>query len=129
MRNIFRHNRQAIAVVLGVSVLAAGSLSLGHVSANTLNSADTSIAASQQATAEMMANTCAGCHGTQGIISNSAFMPLAGMPENTFIKTMLDFRNDERPSTLMGHVAKGFTEEEIRLMATFFADIKSEKQP
>jgi len=77
-------------------------------------------------TAEMMANTCAGCHGTAGRIGNSAFMPLAGMPADTFTDTMLDFRNDRRPSTLMGHVAKGFSEAEIRQMAAYFGGQPSE---
>lgn len=70
-----------------------------------------------------MAQACAGCHGTHGKIEGSAFVPLAGMPEAVFIKTMLDFRNDKRPATLMGHVAKGFSEAEIALMATYFAQI------
>lgn len=74
---------------------------------------------------EMMAQTCAGCHGTQGRLhQSSAFMPLAGMSEASFVKAMLDFQSGARPSTLMGPIAKGFTEAEIRSMAAYFA-----KQP
>jgi sulfide dehydrogenase cytochrome subunit len=78
---------------------------------------------------DIMAHTCAGCHGTNGVAGDSAFMPLAGMPSETFIQTMLDFRNDTRPSTLMGHVAKGFTEEDIKAMATFFENLSPEGKP
>ncbi|MEW5973192.1 MAG: cytochrome C, partial [Pseudomonadota bacterium] len=42
-------------------------------------------------TGEMMAQTCAGCHGTHGrLAGDSAFMPLAGMSEGSFVKAMLD---------------------------------------
>jgi len=75
-------------------------------------------------TGEMMAQTCAGCHGTQGRLSNSAFMPLAGMSEASFVKAMLDFQSGTRPNTLMGPIAKGFSEAEIKAMAAYFA-----KQP
>ncbi|MGK0673586.1 MAG: cytochrome C, partial [Halothiobacillaceae bacterium] len=74
---------------------------------------------------EMMAQTCAGCHGTHGRLQQSStFMPLAGMSEASFVKAMQDFRSGARPNTLMGPIAQGFTEAEIRSMAAYFA-----KQP
>lgn len=76
------------------------------------------------ATGEMLANSCAGCHGTNGRISNSAFMPLAGMPQEQFVRTMTDFREGRRSSTLMGHVTKGYSDEELKAMAAFFASVK-----
>ena len=80
--------------------------------------------ADNQADGATLAHPCAGCHGTNGVIENEAFMPLAGLPEEMFIKTMMDFRNDKRHGTLMGHVAKGYSEEEIKLMAKFFAQFE-----
>ena len=71
--------------------------------------------------AEIMANTCAGCHGTGGAVENSAFMPLAGLPADVFLQTMIDFRSGKRDSTLMRGVALGYTDEEIKAMAEFFA--------
>jgi len=59
---------------------------------------------------ETLAHTCAGCHGTNGTLENDIFMPLAGMPEQEFVKTMLDFRDGARQSTLMGTVANGLSE-------------------
>lgn len=73
--------------------------------------------------AAMLTHSCAGCHGTNGWVSNEAFMPLAGMPEQEFIGTMLKFRNDQRASTLMGHVAKGYSEDEIAMMAGYYASL------
>jgi len=80
--------------------------------------------AAPQPTGEMMGNTCAGCHGTMGRVSGEAFMPLAGMKESTFIKAMTDFRSGARPATLMGHVARGYSDEQIKAMAEFFAKVK-----
>ena len=77
-----------------------------------------------QATGEMMGNTCAGCHGTHGRLKGEAFVPLAGMKESTFIKAMQDFRSGARPATLMGHVARGYSDEQIKAMAEFFAKVK-----
>lgn len=76
---------------------------------------------------DIMAHTCAGCHGTLGQAGDSAFVPLAGMPRETFTQTMLDFRNDVRPSTLMGHVAKGFSVDDIKAMAVYFEQLPPEQ--
>lgn len=73
---------------------------------------------------EAMAHTCAACHGTLGRLGDESFMPLAGMPASQFINTMVDFREGKRPATLMGHVAQGFSDAEIRAMAQFFATVK-----
>ena len=82
-------------------------------------------AASAEPSGEMLAQTCAGCHGTQGRLQHaSAFMPLAGMSEASFVKAMQDFQSGARPNTLMGPIAKGFSEADIRSMASYFA-----KQP
>ena len=73
-----------------------------------------------------MAQTCAGCHGTDGRLHAAAFMPLAGMPKAQFVQAMRDFRDGKRPSTLMGHVAQGFSNDEIDAMASYFAAVKPE---
>ena len=69
----------------------------------------------------MMAHTCAACHGTFGQLENSAFVPLAGMKEQEFVRAMREFRDNERPSTLMHSVAVGFSDSEYQAMAAFFA--------
>lgn len=73
---------------------------------------------------EAMAATCAGCHGTQGRLGTMEFVPLAGMHETEFVRAMQDFRSGKRPATLMGHVARGFNDGEIRAMARYFATVK-----
>ena len=73
-----------------------------------------------------MAHSCAACHGTLGQLGDESFMPLAGMPLRQFTTSMVDFRTGKRPATLMGHVAQGFSDAEIRAMGEFFAAIKPE---
>jgi sulfide dehydrogenase cytochrome subunit len=78
---------------------------------------------------EMMAHGCAACHGTLGRLGDESFMPLAGMPVRQFVTTMTDFREGRRPATLMGHVAQGFSDAEIRAMGDFFAAVAPAVEP
>lgn len=73
--------------------------------------------------ASIMAHSCAACHGTNGQLGDEFFVPLAGMPVNQFVKTMKDFKEGRRPATLMGHVANGFTDADLKQMAEFFAAV------
>jgi sulfide dehydrogenase cytochrome subunit len=72
-------------------------------------------------TASMLADTCAGCHGTDGASVGPASPSIAGLSETYFTDTMLAFKNDERAGTIMNRIAKGYSDEEIQLMAGFFA--------
>jgi sulfide dehydrogenase cytochrome subunit len=72
-------------------------------------------------TATMLADTCAGCHGTDGASAGPATPNIAGLSEIYFTDTMLAFKSGERASSVMGRIAKGYPEEEIKLMAGFFA--------
>jgi sulfide dehydrogenase cytochrome subunit len=75
--------------------------------------------------ASVMAHSCAACHGTNGQLGDEFFMPLAGMPVQQFVSTMTYFREGKRPATLMGHVAKGFTDADLQAMGEFFAAVKT----
>ena len=74
--------------------------------------------------ATMLANTCAGCHGTNGSSVGPASPTIAGISPDYFIETMEAYQSGERPSTIMGRIAKGYSEKEIELMADHFS-----KQP
>lgn len=71
--------------------------------------------------ASMLANTCAGCHGTNGSSVGPASPTIAGISRDYFIETMEAYQKAERPSTIMTRIAKGYTEKEIKLMADFFS--------
>ncbi|MBF0418984.1 MAG: c-type cytochrome [Magnetococcales bacterium] len=75
-------------------------------------------------TAAMLANTCAGCHGTDGISGGPAMPTIAGFPANHVKTLMKEFKDGSRPSTIMGRLAKGYSDEEVALIADFFAKKK-----
>lgn len=67
-----------------------------------------------------LAANCANCHGTNGQ-SVGGMESLAGYDRGRFVQTMKAFQSGERPATLMHQIAKGYTDEQINLMADFFA--------
>jgi cytochrome c553 len=70
--------------------------------------------------ARNLAATCANCHGTQGY-ARGDMKPLAGLPAERIIAMMNDFKSGAMPATIMHQIAKGYTDEQIRLIAGHFA--------
>lgn len=71
--------------------------------------------------ARLLASTCAACHGTNGN-SVGGTPVLAGLDPGYFSAQMHAFQRNERASTVMHHLSKGFTDAEIEQMAVFFAN-------
>jgi sulfide dehydrogenase cytochrome subunit len=128
----------ALAVVLGgTTVLSIAARTVAHnleskvvpaLDSNQKSTTTSDIPDGAPALAgEMLAHTCAACHGTQGRLGDESFMPLAGMPTDQFFITMVAFREGKRPATLMGHVARGFSDAELRAMGVYFAGIAPDK--
>jgi cytochrome c553 len=68
------------------------------------------------------AATCANCHGTQGRpAAGSALPALAGMPRDAMLEQLRAFRAGTRPSTIMGQLAKGYSESQLEQIAAYFA--------
>ncbi len=82
------------------------------------------VAMAETPSATMLANTCAGCHGTGGVSHGPATPTIAGVSEEYFKEVMEAYKNGDRRSTIMGRIAKGYTEEEIALLAGYFAKQK-----
>lgn len=70
--------------------------------------------------AEALSYTCAGCHGTNGQSSGPASPTLAGMSKPVMVETMKGFKSGEINSTIMGRIAKGYSDEQFALMGEFF---------
>lgn len=80
--------------------------------------------------ARSLAATCANCHGTNGHGTNghgtngqapSAIKPLAGMPADRLLALLADFRGGALPATVMHQIARGYSDEQLRLIAGYFA--------
>ena len=73
------------------------------------------------ASAEALAYTCAGCHGTNGASNGPATPSIAGMSQTYIVESMKDFKNGERISTIMTRIAKGYDDDDFTKMGKFFA--------
>ena len=74
----------------------------------------------------LLALSCTSCHGTHGL-SPGAMPTLYGKSMEYLEQSMQEFKEDKRPATMMNRIAKGYTLEEIRLIAKFFASLDAEK--
>ena len=106
-------------------------------------------AAADGASAEMLSNTCLGCHGPGGISAGPATPTISGMSELYIIGAMLAYKydNDEdkvdavieadaelvedleffaRTSTVMNRIAKGYSDAEIKTIAKHFSALPGE---
>ena len=78
-------------------------------------------AAAQDANlARNLAATCANCHGTTGNALGD-MKPLAGMSSEKLLALIADFKSGAQPATLMHQIAKGYTDEQLKLIAGYFA--------
>jgi cytochrome subunit of sulfide dehydrogenase len=68
-----------------------------------------------------LAAACAICHGTNGWTAGGGLPNLASQPADYLVRQLRDFRDGRRPATIMTQIARGYSEEQYRLMATFFA--------
>ncbi|MEY4862145.1 MAG: cytochrome subunit of sulfide dehydrogenase domain protein [Pseudomonadota bacterium] len=70
--------------------------------------------------ARNLAATCANCHGTDGQARGDA-AALAGMSEQRLLNTLTLYRNGTLPATIMHQITKGYTEDQLKLIAGYFA--------
>jgi cytochrome c553 len=95
---------QILTITVAVSALLFAATSHAEVDAHARN----------------LAASCAACHGTNGY-SVGGTPVLAGLDKALFVTQMKDFKSGARPSTVMHHHAKGYTDEEFEKLAEFFA--------
>lgn len=76
--------------------------------------------------ARNLAATCANCHGTNGQAVGD-MKPLAGVSAAKIVALVADFKSGNQPATIMHQIAKGYTDEQIKLVAAYFAAQKPAK--
>lgn len=69
----------------------------------------------------MLAGNCIVCHGSNGNSEGPAIPSIAGVSEQFMIDMMDGFKKDEVPSTIMGRIAKGYSDDEIKALAKYFS--------
>ena len=70
--------------------------------------------------ARYLAANCASCHGTNGNAQGS-LPSLAGQQKSYIVDQMRAFRDGKRPATLMNQLSKGYTDQQIELIADHFS--------
>lgn len=67
-----------------------------------------------------LAATCAGCHGTNGH-ARGDMRALAGVPAARIVAMLADYKSGAQAGTIMQQIARGYTDEQIQLIAAYFA--------
>ena len=67
-----------------------------------------------------LAAQCATCHGTNGK-SVAEVASLAGQPAAAIVQKMKDYRDGKLPASIMHQLAKGYSDEQVALMADYFS--------
>ena len=66
------------------------------------------------------ATSCSGCHLASAKIETPV-PPIRGRDPAEIVLAMQQFRSGERPATVMGRIAKGFSDDEIRAIAAWLS--------
>ena len=67
-----------------------------------------------------LAAQCANCHGTNG--KSVAEVPsLAGQSATVIVQKMKDYRDGKLPASIMHQLSKGYSDEQVVLMADYFS--------
>ncbi len=75
-------------------------------------------------TPAMISNACAGCHGTNGASAGPSMPSLASQSKTAIVEAMKKFKSGERPATVMGRLAKGYSDADFAAMGEFFSKQK-----
>jgi cytochrome subunit of sulfide dehydrogenase len=66
------------------------------------------------------AAACSGCHATNAA-AETPMPKITGGSAAEMVAVMAEFRSGTKPSTVMGRIAKGFTDDEMRPIAAWLA--------
>ncbi len=66
------------------------------------------------------ANGCLSCHGVQGQGANGIPAIMKVQSKADFTTTMKLFAENKKPGTIMGRISRGYTDEDIAELATWF---------
>lgn len=73
----------------------------------------------------IIATTCYTCHGTKGV-SPGAIPSINDISPDRIMRTLKEFRDGTRASTVMGRHASGYTDDEIADVAQFFGNLQKQ---
>jgi len=74
-------------------------------------------------TGQAMAQTCYVCHGPAGR-SAPPIPTIAQVPAAVLRIRMMEFKTEQRPSTVMARIAKGYSDEQITAISDYLGSLK-----
>ena len=74
-------------------------------------------------TGRTIGSACFGCHGAAGANETSIPPVIVGVPAQFIVKSLQEFRDGTRSSTIMGRIARGYSDEEIDAVASYVASL------
>lgn len=78
---------------------------------------------------QVLARTCNGCHGVDGVSAGGSIPSIGGLPREYLRTVMKQWKYDERDSATMGRIVKGFSDDDLDALATYFARKPWRPQP
>jgi sulfide dehydrogenase cytochrome subunit len=78
-------------------------------------------ALAQGAEPALLAGACQGCHGVAGQGGHGIPQIKDTLSRAEFVRLMEAFRANQREATVMGRIARGYTDEQIAMLAAHYA--------
>lgn len=78
---------------------------------------------------ERIAQTCSGCHGTQGASPSSHIPVIGGQNAAYLTKSMKEYRDGLRPGGVMANLSKGYSDTQIEETSQVIASWKWKNTP
>jgi cytochrome subunit of sulfide dehydrogenase len=92
--------------------------------ASSLTSAPASAAPPEISAGARLAGACANCHGTNGKTQGDALPSLAGQDRAVLLANLKEYKSGKRTATVMHQITKGYTDEQLEILAAYFATQK-----
>jgi len=70
----------------------------------------------------LLASQCAQCHGTNGYAVGE-FESIAGEEAKDLFEDLADMKREDKPENIMDHQALGYSDDQIRRIATFYSSL------
>lgn len=71
-----------------------------------------------------IAQTCAACHGENGISTADMYPHLAGQHASYIVQALKDYKSGKRQNQIMQPMAAGLSEADMEAVAEYYADMK-----
>jgi cytochrome c553 len=86
-------------------------------------------AAGSASAGKIKAESCAGCHGENGIGNVPMFPKLSAQKTSYLIKQLNDFKSGKRPEPTMSAMAAAMSDEDMADLSAYFAEQKLSAEP